>query len=254
MNTNTTREVDLTMVNQTESLWTSKTTSYVNEAMVKFNSMNIKIAKNGTVNINSMTSRKYIRLDDIIDAVRPALADCGCYVEQHLAGDSVITRIVHVSGEYIASKLHYQAMDGSSNALQKMGGGLTYLRRYALSSICNIVADEDSDAEGVDNITKKGIKTPTYSAPAPSQSIAQPTDNKEWLNLKDKAGNFTEKGNNAILYIRGGGAVEDITKKYKVSKADMESLRKTEADTREEMLYEQHHEQMNASDNGELPY
>jgi hypothetical protein len=147
-----------------------------------------------------------------MNTVRPVLAKYGCYIEQHLAGDSVLTRVVHKSGQFIASKLHYQTWESNQvNNLQRLGGGLTYLKRYAVSAILNIVADDDTDAEGNDNV---GYKKP------------QATDNgKEWLNIYDKQGRLTTKGKSAIDYVKGGGALESITSKYNVNKKDMETLR-----------------------------
>lgn len=230
-------EVNTTPVFHTESFWTSTTTALINASMVEFNKLNLAISKNGTVNINAHTQRKYIKLDDIMNAVRPALANNGCYIEQHLAGDSVITRIVHESGEYIASKLTYQAMDGSANALQKMGGGLTYLRRYAVSSICNIVADEDTDAEGIDTMGRKPSQSSQPSqtvnsgkspAPAPPQKTAPapaPTQpEKQWLNALDKGGNITPNGRDAKFHIDNGGDINDILNHYKVNQKEKELL------------------------------
>lgn len=231
--TTTNYEVNPTPVFHTESFWTSTTTANINASMVEFNKLNIAIPKNGKININSQTQRSYIKLDDIMNAVRPALASVECYIEQHLAGDSVITRIVHVSGEYIASKLHYQAMDGTANALQKMGGGLSYLRRYAVSSICNIVADEDSDGEGIDTMSRKGSQSSQSSqssqtgnlgkspAPAPSQA---PANDKAWLNALDKAGNITSNGRDAKFHIDNGGDVNEIFARYKVNQKEKELL------------------------------
>ena len=242
--TTTNYEVNTTPVFHTDSFWTSTTTANINASMVEFNKLNLAIAKNGRVNINAQTQRSYIKLDDIMNAVRPALASVGCYIEQHLAGDSVITRIVHESGEYVASKLTYVAMDGSANALQKMGGGLTYLRRYAVSSICNIVADEDTDGEGNDTIGRKG-SAPTYSAPAqtsaprPAPAPSQaPATEKAWLNALDKAGNVTQNGKDAKFHIDNGGDLQEIFTRYKVNVKEKELLQSWAMEYQQESAYQ----------------
>jgi hypothetical protein len=196
----------------TDSFFTSEYTDKITDAMVSFNGENITIEKRGEANINAQVKRKYVKLDDIMNTVRPVLAKYGCYIEQHLAGDSVLTRVVHKSGQFIASKLHYQTWEANQvNNLQRLGGGLTYLKRYAISAILNIVADDDTDAEGNDNLQ--------YKKP-------QATDNgKEWLNIYDKQGRLTTKGKSALDYIKGGGTLESITSKYNVNKKDMEALR-----------------------------
>ena len=202
------------LVWHTDSMWTSSTVDKITKAMVMFNAENITIEKRGEANINAQVKRKYVKLDDIMNAVRPVLAKHGCYIEQHLAGDSVVTRIVHESGQFIASKLHYQTWEANQvNNLQRLGGGLTYLKRYAVSALLNIVADEDADGEGSDIKHKP-----------------QEADNREWLNLTDKSGRQTERGATAVKYIKDGGRLEDITKKYKLNKTDFATLAKLEKD------------------------
>ncbi len=68
----------------------------------------------------------------------------------------------------------------------------TYLRRYALSSALGIVTDKDTDAAG-------------EQAPA--------VDDKPWLN--ESSPNWS-----AVLEsLKKGYTIEDVRKKYKVSKA-----------------------------------
>lgn len=222
-------EVNTNAVYHTDHFWTSTTSKQFNEAMVMFNSHNIKIAKNGKLQITQSVKRSYIKLDDIMDCVKPLLAEVGLYIEQHLAGDSLITRIVHISGEYIASKMTYQTMDGgSANSLQRLGGGLSYLRRYSISAILNIVADEDADGEDVNNVAYKSNANVKSPAPAPASTPAQPNpaSDQQWLNMRDKKGELTDNGKNAILYLQGGGKIEDIKAKYKISKSDFAELQK----------------------------
>jgi len=204
----------------TEHFWTSLQTDKINQALVKFHKLNLKVEKNGEANINASVKRKYVKLDDIMNIVRPALAELDCYVDQHLAGDSVITRVVHSSGQFIASKLHYQTWEANQvNNLQRLGGGLTYLKRYSICAIMNIVADEDTDGEGNDNVGYK----------KPSQNVStQQQDNREWLNLTNKNGSPNAKGNSAIEFIKGGGKLADILKKYRINKTDLATLSKLE--------------------------
>lgn len=250
-------EVNTDIVYHTTDFWTSKTSKQFNEAMVMFNSHNLKIAKNGIVNITASAKRNYIKLDDIMDAVRPLLAEVGLYIEQHLAGDSLITRIVHLSGEFIASKMHYQTMDGgNANSLQRLGGGLSYLRRYSISAILNIIADDDIDAEGIHNVSYKSNATPsTQPAKQNANAPAPVTSTEQWLNMRDKKGELTDNGKNAFLYLDGGGKIDDIKAKYKISKVDLADLEKYVSD---KLNASQNNHQAESfgmfDDNGELPY
>jgi hypothetical protein len=79
--------------------------------------------------------------------VIPSLAANGIAVVQTLdsTGDGhhfLFTRLVHVSGQWIESLCPIPA----AGDMQKMGSAITYARRYSLSAICGIAADEDDDA------------------------------------------------------------------------------------------------------------
>lgn len=234
---NTTQATGLTF--HTDSFWTSSETNLINSALVKFHGEGISIPKNGTATITSTVKRSYMKLDDILNHVRPALAKVGCYLDQHLAGDAVITRIVHESGQFISSKMNYQTWEGGQvNNLQKMGGGLSYLRRYAAAAILALPADEDADGEGTDNMGHKPATS--MAAPAPRMTPNPKAESSPakggadtglpWLNMTDKKGALTDAGQKATQFIEGGGKVADIQKKYRLNKTDLATLQKLEGD------------------------
>lgn len=104
--------------------------------------------KNAVLNrVNPHFKNRYADLAAIRDAVVPALSKSGIAVTQFTDfrdGQSVlITRLMHESGQWIegAYPLTPQANP------QAMGSQLTYARRYTLSAIAGISADEDDDAE-----------------------------------------------------------------------------------------------------------
>ena len=139
----------MTIIHHTDSLWQSESQSKILPALLKFHKMDIRITKDRTVQVGGGKTRSYTTLDEIISKVKPALADCGLLIHQHLAGPEVVTMLVHESGEFLASKVGFTPMQGNNtNALQNAGGGLTYLKRYAISALLNINADEDQDGEG----------------------------------------------------------------------------------------------------------
>jgi len=91
---------------------------------------------------------KYADLAGIRDAVTPALSANGIAVVQVVQSEvvegvarvSVVTRLVHASGQWFES-----ALPIPTGKMQEMGSAITYARRYALSAICGIAADEDDD-------------------------------------------------------------------------------------------------------------
>lgn len=93
--------------------------------------------------------RKYADLQSVIDAVKPELTAHGLAVVQasmpNPNGISLRTTLMHSSGQWIAGQidLPIDRMGG----IQGMGSALTYARRYALSAMVGIAADEDDDGE-----------------------------------------------------------------------------------------------------------
>lgn len=115
--------------------------------------------KNAALNkVNPHFKSKYADLAGIRDTVIPSLAANGIAAVQTLdtfIGDGVhapyvITRLVHASGQWIESRCPIQA----GKNMQEMGSAITYARRYSLSAICGIAADEDDDANAVAQPTK----------------------------------------------------------------------------------------------------
>lgn len=194
---------------QCPDYWTSETTTEIFKALHEFHSKPPQIVKEGVIAMHGK-ERKYITLDSIMHAVRPVLAELGVFIMQHLAGDSLITILQHKSGEFVASALTFQTMNGSgTNNLQNLGGGLTYLRRYALTAILGIAADEDND--GNDGGIEK--KTPVNQTP----KTPEPT---KWLNKLKKDGSFTEEWSNLLrgIELKTVTNVNDVAKYYKLSK------------------------------------
>jgi hypothetical protein len=102
---------------------------------------------------------KYADLAAVWEACRPALAANGLSVVQMPTAEggkvSVTTLLLHTSGQWIKSELTMTAGDTKP---QTIGSCITYARRYALSAMVGVVADDDDDANAASG-------TPTSSAP-----------------------------------------------------------------------------------------
>lgn len=132
----------------TDYLWQSATTTKLIESLLNFHKMDVQIKKNVTVPVGNGRTRSYSSLDELLSKIKPALAKNDLILMQFLAGPDVVTMLMHKSGEFIASKIGFIAMSGVNvNELQKAGGGYTYLKRYAISALLAINADEDDDGE-----------------------------------------------------------------------------------------------------------
>lgn len=131
----------------TDSYWNSGEQDHLLQALLKFHQADIKIVKDRTVPVGGGKTRSYTTLDEILYKIKPVLNQCGLIIHQHLAGAELITILQHVSGQFIANKVQFVSMQGNNtNNLQNAGGGLTYLKRYQISALLAINADDDDDA------------------------------------------------------------------------------------------------------------
>ena len=89
----------------------------------------------------------------MIDAVRKVLPKHGLSIAQIVLPSEgvahVSTMLMHESGQWLASECRMPYDNtGSKNTVQSMGSAITYARRYSLSALVGVVADDDDDGEG----------------------------------------------------------------------------------------------------------
>ena len=93
----------------------------------------------------------YSDLPVIFEVINPLLKKHGLGFSQPIMGDTIKTIIFHIeSGEVLESLTEIPknvALKGM-NDFQVLGSAITYIRRYALSSILGLVTDKDTDAGG----------------------------------------------------------------------------------------------------------
>jgi len=103
---------------------------------------------------NPFLKNTYATLDDIIGAIRGPLSKHGIAFMQPLTGNGegfvLETVLMHESGEWLSCAANVPSNAGSkgTNELQSFGGALTYMRRYMLSALLGINAEEDTDGNG----------------------------------------------------------------------------------------------------------
>jgi hypothetical protein len=162
--------------------------------------------KNAPLNkVNPHFKSKFADLASVRDTVIPALAANGIAVVQALdltgpdasSGQAVYTRLLHTSGQWIESLCPIP----NGTDMQKMGSAITYARRYSLSAICGIAADEDDDAESATSGTLKSEAVTTLNTEPTGQSYG------DWLADIEA---ITAEGYDALLK-----AVSGSRKEYK---------------------------------------
>ena len=92
----------------------------------------------------------YADLPQIFSVINPLLKKHKLCFTQLLENDGIKTILFHVeSGEQLESFTQIPKVKlGSMNDYQAYGSGVTYFRRYALSSMLGIITDKDIDAAG----------------------------------------------------------------------------------------------------------
>jgi hypothetical protein len=155
----------------------SETTATLCAALVAAQAGLKPIAKDGK---NPAFRSRYATLDGIMETVRPALAAHGLAVVQgvvhpetgeggRLVGIMVETRLVHTSGEWLASVVPVPVAKGDAHGL---GSALSYGRRYGISALLALSTDEDDDGNAAAKAPPaKPQAKPAPAAPAPGQRL-----------------------------------------------------------------------------------
>ena len=108
---------------------------------------NLEIVNPSLDAVNPHFKSRYASLGAIINAVRLPLARHGISAVQTVSTDGgavgVTTTLLHASGEWMAETAMSALPDRAT--VQQLGSIITYLRRYCLASVTNIVGEEDSD-------------------------------------------------------------------------------------------------------------
>ncbi len=126
--------------------------------------------------VNPFFGKKYADLAALWNTCRPVLSKHGLSVVQGISSNesnvTINTLLMHDSGEWIESELGLHADQPTP---QKMGSAITYGRRYSLSAMLGLAADEDDDgneASKKDDKKKQGKKT----EPPPSKKTEKKED------------------------------------------------------------------------------
>lgn len=103
------------------------------------------VEKTKTVRVRTKTGGmyefSYAPLDTILAAVRPALTKNGLSITQVFADDTMMTVLIHESGQFLESRMKLPQRD----VPQEFGSIISYYRRYAIQALLGIVAEEDDD-------------------------------------------------------------------------------------------------------------
>lgn len=165
---------------------TSEKITNLTKALFEFQGKVTSVKKSAN---NPHFKKSYADLTAILEAITPALLECGLFVTQHPHDDVLVTTVYHAeSGEFMQSEQILRMKD--ANNPQQQGSAITYARRYALAAIFNLnqTDDDANSATGIKVTTAKDTMHPKHAL---------------WAK--------------AVEHIKGGGSIKDIEEKFMIS-------------------------------------
>lgn len=116
----------------------SETIKEIAGALSKFQASVKNVSKDAE---NPFFKSNYATLGNVIETIRQPLGENGLSFAQFpIENNRLVTMVMHVSGEYFRSTTKFFPKD---NAPQSQGSAITYMRRYALTSILGIATEDD---------------------------------------------------------------------------------------------------------------
>jgi len=128
----------------------SQDISKLSEALSKLQGSVGSVVKNKSVKVRTKSgdsySYSYADLTGIWETIRKPLTETGLAIAQTFSenthGPQIVTVLMHSSGQWLKSIL---PLNYAGLKVQELGSEITYMRRYALSSILGITTDEEDD-------------------------------------------------------------------------------------------------------------
>lgn len=129
---------------------------------------------------------KYATLGAMIDVAKPILAEFAlatpAFMVSGLGTVGIEQWIIHESGEYISDTILLPLPEESKiRVAQEMGATVSYLRRYALSALLGMYADEDGDGEPRSGTAKPEVKAKPTQQKLPEKTEGRPYQPGELL-------------------------------------------------------------------------
>lgn len=148
------------------------TTRDISEALAKAQGEFGAVTRDKTVSVTMRSGGKYTfsyaPLESILHAVKPALSKNGLSLTQAMVvsdgKDFVETTLRHSSGQTISNRIPLFVKEEGPQAY---GSALTYARRYGVTLLLCISADDDDDGNAAE-----GNSTETKSKPTMDQKLA----------------------------------------------------------------------------------
>ena len=109
------------------------------------------VAKNRTAGGGTF-KYQYADYSDVLEMALPLLAKEGIAFLQPIHGDKISCLMMHSSGQWIKASANCP----QAPKIQDQGSVFTYMKRYTMSALLGVSAQEDTDAQGVDTSKSNG--------------------------------------------------------------------------------------------------
>lgn len=152
-----------------------KETKMIYKKLLEFQKQNISVKKSG---INPHFKSTYPTLNDVLEAVKPALNKLGVIIVQTPIRDGLYSKLIDTEDDtFIESILPYVEV----STAQKLGSNNTYNRRYALITMLGL-EDEDDDGTVASKGTP-GLNVVKNVAKPKVETVIRKIDNDDPLGL-----------------------------------------------------------------------
>lgn len=142
----------------------SESIEHLAMALSKFQGSAPSVIKGKTANVGQY-KYTYADLADIFKSVSKTLMEYELSIVQFFSEEEgktyLVTTLMHSSGQWIKSYLKV----AHHEKIQQLGSEITYLRRYALSSILGIAAEDDDDGAQANQSDRKDNKKEVPKTP-----------------------------------------------------------------------------------------
>lgn len=148
---------------------TSQEYKNIYSAIIKMRTEIAPIARTRTASMPKYSYR-YATLDSVIELLNVVLPKYNLGWVQAIGTaegrQTLTTRIIHESGEWIEDTLALPQVRGDSgkNENQELGASITYFKRYALSAMFGIATDDDTDGVAEVRERKQQVKAAARAA------------------------------------------------------------------------------------------
>jgi len=161
---------------------------------------------------------KYASLPEILKTVRPVLSKHGiALLQEPKTVENVVqitTTLIHKSGEWV--RFEPLEMKAASPYAQEIGSAITYGRRYNISSVLGLGAEDDDDGNAAQDGIKDSVEKNEHSKKESSKDEYAYATPEQVAAIKD-------------LIVKANVAVGSILSRYRV--ANVESLSTVQANS-----------------------